>query len=171
MQTWFWAAFYSDLCSLRATGPADGPSTYKQYKSWTCTEVFKCRILNTWILSHREAMASACRTASSEQSFLWNVLLCLFSLSQLHFCPPTSCFIHHVQSPFRPHYASLLSLACSCPAQTRAKRLILALRPSELSQLSPFSPLSVSISSNTLPGCCYGHQRAGWYFWPLCVRN
>lgn len=65
----------------------------------------------------------------------------------------------------------LSSFACSCSAQTRAKRLILALRPSKLSQLSSFSLLSVSISSNTLPGCRYGHQRAGWYCWPLCVKN
>lgn len=105
------------------------------------------------------------------------LLYSLFSFSpfQLHVCPSVfdspllALYIMSTHS-FGPttHFSSL---HCSCPAQASAKRLILALRPSKLSQLSSFSPLSVSIWSNTLPGCRYGHQRAGWYFWPLCMRN
>lgn len=93
--------------------------------------------------------------------------LCISFLYQQRCCPlpfdsPTLCIIHHVHSPFH-HCYCLSSLACSCPTQTRAKRLILARRPGKLSQLS-FSPLSESILSNSLPGCRYGHQRAGGTF-------
>lgn len=160
-------------CSLRATGPAGGPSSPNQSKSWTCTDVSKCKILNTWILPHREATASACRSVISEQSFLWNVLLCLFSLSLSPNCvsvPPSLIphFLLYTSCPLTLSAPLRISLACPYPAQTRAKRLILALRPSKLSQLSSFSPLSVSISSNTLPGCCYGHQSMVVLLTSLC---
>jgi len=92
-------------------------------------------------------------------------------LPQSYFLPQTAC----LPPPPPPHAFSptthLSLLACPCPAKTRADRLILALRPSELSRLASFSPLSGSMSSNTLPGCRYGHRRAWWYVWPLCVRN
>lgn len=63
------------------------------------------------------------------------------------------------------------SLPCLCSDQTRAERLILALRPSKISQPRFFPPLSLSIWSNMLPGCRYGHQRGAWYFWPLRAWN
>lgn len=160
---------YSHFWALRFSGPADSPS--ETTKSWSFTDGCDWGILNTWILPHKEVTALACRTATSEQSLLWKVPLSLLSL------PDT--FLHWTLSSI-PHfllYAScplplsallcLCSLACSCFAPTRAKRLILALRPSKLSHFSSFSLLSANISSNTLPGWRYGHQRAGWYVWPL----
>lgn len=72
--------------------------------------------------------------------------------------------------PFGPTmYPS--SLACSCSAQTRAKRLILALRPSKLSRLSSFSPLSLSILSNTLPVVMDTREQAGAFDLLVCGRS
>ena len=72
--------------------------------------------------------------------------------------------------PFGPTmYPS--SLVCSCSAQTRAKRLILALRPSKLSQLSSFSPLSLSISSDTLPVVMDTREQAGAFDLLVCGRS
>lgn len=165
----FFLVLYSHFWAMRFSGPADSPS--ETTKSWSFTDGCDWGILNTWILPHKEVIALAYRTATSEQSLLWKVPLSLLSL------PDT--FLHWTLSsiPYFLLYAScplplsallcLCSLACSCFAPTRAKRLILALRPSKLSQLSSFSLLSANISSNTLPGWWYGHQRAGWYVWPL----
>lgn len=154
----------SDLCSFRATGPADGPSNLKQSKSWSCSEVCERRI-STSVLHTKRPWPQPTGPLVQNTCFFE---MCLFPTTVFN----SSLLAFYIISahPFSPT-TYLSSFACSCPAQTRAKRLILALRSSKLSQLSSFSPLSVSISSNTLPGCRYGHQRAGWYFWPPCVRN
>lgn len=140
---------------------------------WLRAELFvglqevKWRSVSTWTLHHREVTTPPCSTACSLLSFCWNAPL-LF-----RFLPPSASpllALYMSTDPFG-HTMYLSSLACSCSDQTRAKRLILALRPGKLSQPSFFYSLSVSIWSNMLPGCRYGHQRAGWYFWPLCVRN
>lgn len=94
------------------------------------------------------------------------MFIIFFFTLKIHFC---NCA--HSASPYSLPQLRICSLGCLCLAQTRAKRLILALRLTKLSQLSAFSFLSATISSNTLPGWCYGHQRKGHYFWPLCARN
>lgn len=63
-----------------------------------------------------------------------------------------------------------LSPAHALP-QTRAKRLILALRPSKLSRLSSFSPLSLSILSNTLPVVMDTREQAGAFDLLVCGRS
>lgn len=132
-----------------------------------------CRTVNTWTTPHRGAMLSASKAASSQLSFLWNVLLSFLFLSIAFLYPlPPSLIppsLRYTPCPFT--LSALLHISPLSPAQTGAKGLIPALRPSKLSQLSSFSPLSVSISSNTLQACRYGHQRVEWYFWPLCVKN
>lgn len=156
----------SYLLSLSTTDPADG----QRSKSWTFTDGCTWCVLNTWILPHKEGMTMACRSATSEQSLLWKVPLSLSFPLSLSVQDPflqgsMSLTPHFLLYASRPLPLSALQcfccLACSCLAQTRAKRVILALRPSKLSQLSPFSLLSANISSGTLLGRCYGHQGAG----------
>lgn len=76
------------------------------------------------------------------------------SLSFLLFpsCPILSFLALCIMSsnPYGPA-THLSSAARSCLVQTRAKRLILALRSSKLSQLFSFPPLSVSVSSRNSP--------------------
>lgn len=159
---------------LRDAGPADGHSSSKHRKCFT--EVTLC---------NSEYMDSpAQRGHSLTLQFCW-----FKTITALKCSSPSSPFLqNHISvpssliPPLLPSYimsthpfgtgTNLSTLAHSCPAQARAKRLILAPRPRELSQLHPsFPTLSASISSNTLPGGRYGHQRRGWYFWPPCVWN
>lgn len=97
--------------------------------------------------------------------------LSVFYLFLTHFftelCPrfTTSCFMHHVHSPFRP-----CCVSAPLPAHAllhKGKEANPGSEAHTLSQLSSFSLLSANISSNTLLGWRYGHQRAGWYVWPL----
>lgn len=97
-----------------------------------------------------------------------------FYFSQLHFSPSliphvlfyTSCPL----TLSAPLCIPPLSPAHALP-QTRAKRLILALRPSKLSRLSSFSPLSLSILSNTLPVVMDTREQAGAFDLLVCGRS
>lgn len=133
-------------------------------------------VQNTWTLHHRES------PSLKDWQFRPVILLIctsVFSLFyQLHCCHPdfdSLCFVlyMYLYMPSHPFGLTmyLSSLACSRSDQTRAERLILAVRHGKPSQPFSISRLSVSVWSNTLPGCRYGHQRESWYFCPPCSRN
>lgn len=67
--------------------------------------------------------------------------------------------------PFGPAVSLLPCLLMLC--SDKGKEANPGSEAHKLSQLSSFALLSANISSNTLLGWRYGHQRAGWYVWPL----